>query len=193
VSGTTQFFQRLADWQVCAARKAAIRRASLRMSRAVQFLLASNFLLGVLFLGGCETLPQGIQQAKIEMAQHIASEPAGDYFIGRRYYKPDFKFWGYVRRPGEPWSSAQLVMLNEKQKLAPDREPLNFGSDNNYEYKLYGNFSGDKVYEPASNGIYPEFVLKGYELISTNPAPIFKSQFRGRATADLRYVVEKPE
>jgi hypothetical protein len=193
VSGTTQFFQRLADWQVCAARKAAIRRASLRMSRTVQFLLASNFLLGVLFLGGCETLPQGIQQAKIEMAQHIASEPAGDYFIGRRYYKPDFKFWGYVRRPGEPWSSAQLVMLNEKQKLAPDREPLNFGSDNNYEYKLYGNFSGDKVYEPASNGIYPEFVLKGYELISTNPAPIFKSQFRGRATADLRYVVEKPE
>ena len=118
-------------------------------------------------------MPQGIQQAKIEMAQRIASEPAGDYFIGRRYYKPDFKFWGYVRRPGESWSSAQLVMLNEKQKLAPDREPLNFGSDNNYEYKLY--------------------VLKGYELISTNPAPIFKSQFRGKATADLRYVVEKPE
>jgi hypothetical protein len=170
------------------------KKASLRMSRAVQFLLASNFLLGVLFFGGCETVPQGIQQAKIEMAQRIASESAGDYFIGRRYYKPDFKFWGYVRRPGEPWSAAQLVMLNEKQKLAPDREPLNFGGDNNYEYKLYGNFSGDKVYEPASNGIYPEFVLKGYELISTNPAPIFKSQFRGKATAtDLRYVVEKPE
>ena len=31
-------------------------------------------------------------------------------------------------------------MLNEKQKLAPDRERLNFGSDNNYEYKLYGYF-----------------------------------------------------
>ena len=85
-------------------------------------------------------------------------------------------------------------MLNEKQKLAPDRERLEFGSDNNYEYKLYGNFSGDKVYEPASNGIYPEFVLKGYELISPNPPPIFKSQFRGNASVtDLRYVVEKPE
>ena len=185
-----QCFQR---WQVCAARKAAIRRVSLRMSRAVQLLLASNFLLGVLFFGGCETVPQGIQEAKIQMAQRIASEPAGDYFIGRRYYKPDFKFWGYVRRPGESWSSAQLVMLNEKQKLAPDREPLDFGSDNNYEYKLYGNFSGDKVYEPASNSIYPEFVLKGYELISTNPAPIFKSQLRGKSTADLRYEIEKPE
>jgi hypothetical protein len=50
------------------------------------------------------------------------------------------------------------------------------------------------VYEPASNGIYPEFVLEGYELISANPPPIFKSQFRGNASAaDLRYVVEKPE
>ena len=87
-----------------------------------------------------------------------------------------------------------MVMLNEKQKLAPDRERLEFGSDNNYEYKLYSYFSNDKVYEPASNGIYPEFVLKGYELISTNPPPIFRSQFRGHASSeDLRYVVEKPE
>ena len=71
-------------------------------------------------------------------------------------------------------------MLNEKQKLAPDRAANNFGSDNNYEYKLYGEFSGDTVYEPASNGMYPEFVLKNYELISTNPPPIFKSQSRSR-------------
>jgi hypothetical protein len=163
------------------------------MRRAVHLLLASNLLLGALFLGSCQTVPQGIQQARIEMAQHIAAEPPGDYFIGRRYYKPDYKFWGYIRRPGQSWSEAQLVMLNEKEKLAPDRERLEFGSDNNYEYKLYGSFSGDKVYEPASNGIYPEFVLKGYELISMNPSPIFKSQFRGTATGQLRYVVEKPE
>jgi len=164
------------------------------MRRTTQFLLACYALLTAVLLGGCETMPQGIQQARIEMTQHIAAEPTGDYFIGRRYYKPDYKFWGYVRRPGQPWSTAELVMLNEKQKLAPDRERLEFGSDNNYEYKLYGSFSGDKVYEPASNGIYPEFVLKGYELISTNPPPIFRSQFRGTASvSDLRYVVEKPE
>lgn len=152
------------------------------------------FLLGTIFLGACQTIPEGIQQARVEMAQRIAAEPPGNYFIGRRYYKPDYKFWGYVRRPGQPWSTAQLVMLNEKQKLAPDRERLDFGSDNNYEYKLYGYFSGDKVYEPASNSVYPEFVLQGYELISTNPPPIFKSQFRGNADPErLRYVVEKPE
>lgn len=145
-------------------------------------------------LAGCETIPQGIQQAKIDMAQRYAAEPVGDYYIGRRYFKPDFKFWGYIRRPGQPWSESQLVMLNEKQKLAPDREKLDFGGDNNYEYKLYGYFSGDKVYEPASNGIYPEFVLKGYELISTNPPPIFASQFSPKIQAmTTRYVIEKPQ
>src|SRR2546428_13521217 len=164
------------------------------MKRAVKFFVGIEVFLGALFFTGCETMPEGIQQAKIAIAQKIQAEPLGDYFIGRRYYKPDFKFWGYVRRPGQPWSAAQLVMLNEKQKLAPDREQLSFGSDNNYEYKLYGSFSGDNVYEPASNSIYPEFTLKGYELISMNPPPIFRSQFRGNASAaDLRYVVEKPE
>jgi hypothetical protein len=128
------------------------------------------------------------------MAQRIGAEQPGDYYIGRRYFKPDFKFWGYVRKPGQPWSTAQLVMLNEKQKLAPDRAALKFGSDNNYEYKLYGSFSGDKVYEPASNHVYPEFVLKDFELISQNPPPIFKSQMNGRAdAAQTRYMIEKPE
>src|SRR5437868_14845511 len=137
------------------------------MRRLLHFLLATNFLLGALLLGSCETLPRGIQQARIEMAQRIATEPPGDYYIGRRYFKPDFKFWGYVRAPGQPWSTAKLVMLNEERKLAPDREQMNFGSDNNYEYKLYGNFSGETVYEPASNSFYPEFVLKSYQLVST--------------------------
>lgn len=160
------------------------------MKRAVQIFLAATALA----LAGCETAPAGIQAAKVAMAQKIAAEPPGDYYIGRRYFKQDFKFWGYVRRPGQPWTTAQLVMLNEKEKLAPDRERLSFGSDNNYEYKLYGSFSGDKVYEPASNSIYPEFLLKRYELISTTPTPIFRSQMSGSAqAATTRYMIEKPE
>jgi hypothetical protein len=99
------------------------------MRRAVQYLLATNVVLGAVFFAGCQTVPQGIQQARIEMTQQIAAEPAGDYYIGRRYYKPDYKFWGYIRKPGQPWSTAELVMLNEKWKLAPDRERLEFGSD----------------------------------------------------------------
>src|SRR2546429_9444944 len=103
--------------------------------RAVHFPFVGKLLLGAIFLGSCETMPQGIHQARVEMAQHIAAEPAGDYFIGRRYYKADFKFWGYIRHPSQPLSTAQLGMLNETDKLAPDRERPEFGSDNDYEYK----------------------------------------------------------
>ena len=163
--------------------------------RAVQFAVSLQ-VFTLFFLTGCGTTePSGIQQVKINSAAKIAAEPPGDYFIGRRYFKGSvFKFWGYVRKPGQPWNTAQLVVLNEKEKLAPDRETRTFGSDNNYEYKLIGNFSGQTVYEPASNGFYPEFVLKGYEVISTNPAPIFKSQYSERARASVtRMQIEKPE
>lgn len=159
--------------------------------RLMKFHPSKALLVSLVFLAGCQTMPEGIQQARIAMHQRIQAEPPGDYYIGRRYYKRDYKFWGYVRRPGQPWSSAQLVMLNENQRLAPDREQINFGFDNGYEYRLNGFFSGDKVYEPASNGIYPEFVLKGYELISTNPPPIFQSQYSG--SGDNRYKIEKPD
>ncbi|HEY0368908.1 MAG TPA: hypothetical protein VGC85_04880 [Chthoniobacterales bacterium] len=164
------------------------------MTRTLRLLLLLHLLGAALFVAGCATEAQGIQQVRIQNAARIASEPPGDYFIGRRYYKAYFKFWGYVRRPGQPWSESKLVMLNEKQKLAPDRAQNALGSDNNYEYKLYGNFSGDTVYEPASNGMYPEFVLKNYELISTNPPPIFKSQYDGRTqAATTNLTIERPQ
>lgn len=150
----------------------------------------SIFLLSLLLLAGCETpLPEGIQAARIAMMDNIKTEPPGDYFIGRRYYKKDYKFWGFIRQPGQPWSAAKLVMLNEQQKLAPDRALNQIGSDNNYEYKLYGKFSGETVYEPASNGFYPEFVLTGYELRSVSPAPIFRT---AAATDPERRVIGTP-
>lgn len=164
------------------------------MKRIAGFLLSFEILLGAFFLNGCETESTGIQNTRAAMAKQIAAEPPGDYYIGRRYYKMYFKFWGYVRRPGQPWTTAKLVMLNEKQKLAPDRARLSFGSDNNYEYRLYGYFTGQTVYEPASNGFYPEFVLKNYELISTNPLPIFQSQTDSAAqAAETRTTIARPQ
>jgi hypothetical protein len=153
-----------------------------------------NLLLLVPFLcmlAGCASTAEddGRTAARIAMQQSIQNEPPGDYYIGRRMYKKDYKFWGYVRSPGQPWSTAKLVMFNEQQKLAPDRELNKIGSDNNYEYKLYGKFSGDTVYEPASNGFYPEFVLTGYELKSVSPAPIFHT---AAATDPERRVIGSP-
>lgn len=156
----------------------------------MKFLGHAILLFCIALLTACETTEmQGIQDARVSMQKDIQAEPPGDYFIGRRLYKKDYKFWGYVRQPGQPWSTAKLVMLNEQQKLAPDRALNQIGSDNNYEYKLYGRFSGETVYEPASNSFYPEFVLTNYELKSVSPAPIFRT---AAATDPDRRVVGTP-
>jgi hypothetical protein len=130
------------------------------------------------------------QQTKAQVAQAIAAEQPGDYYIGRRLFRRYYFFWGYVRKPRQPWSSAQLVMLNEQRVLAPDREANAIGYDNNSEYRLDGYFSGQTVYEPASNAFYPEFVLTGYKVISTKPAQIFRDP---KATDPNRLVIDKPE
>ena len=86
---------------------------------------------------------------------------------------------------------AVLVVLNENQKLAPDRAQLHFGVDQNYEYLLHGRFSGDKIYELVSDRVYPEFVLTGYELRSASPPASFKSPLTHQPPG--RFQLEKPE
>ena len=137
-------------------------------------LLGCCLLPLLLPLAGCDGREQrAVQAARLAQRQAIPSEPTGPYFIGRRYFDTNYKFWGYLRRPGEPWKDARLVMLNEKQKLAPDRQIRQFGFDNNVEYEIYGHYTGDTVYEPVSNRFLPEFVLTGYEVRNRNPPSIF--------------------
>jgi len=150
--------------------------------------LALTLLFTTLLFSGCATADPNTQ-SRAAMLGEIKQEPLGNYYIGRRYYKVDYKFWGYVRKPGESWANAKMVMLNEQGKLAPDRELGKIGSDNGYEYKLYGDFTGETVYEPASNGFYPEFKLRGYELKNVSPAPIFKEQ---GALDPQRRIIAKP-
>jgi hypothetical protein len=127
-------------------------------------------------VAGCETTATTAARPDPRVAAMIAAEPAGNYYVGRRYYKKDYKMWGWVRKPGQPWSTAQLVMLNENAKLAPDRAAGTLGIDNNVEYRLQGRFTGGKVYEPASNDFYPEFVLTGYEVTSRTPPNIYSDR-----------------
>lgn len=144
----------------------------MHLSRFLAFL---PIFISTGFFAGCQTVDSPDRVSRAAMVAAISTEPEGDYFIGRRYYKVDYKFWGWVRKPRQPWTMAKLVMLNEHGKLAPDREAGKLGMDNNHEYKLFGSYSGETVYEPASNGFYPEFLLKGYELVSATPAKIYKS------------------
>ena len=100
----------------------------------------------------------------------------GSEWVGRRLQPhPATRYWGKVKKPNEPWSKAQLVILNERFKHAPDRLPeggegeRGHGFDNNYEYRLQGTFSGNEIYDPNSDKMLPEFVLRDYQLISKTP------------------------
>jgi hypothetical protein len=135
------------------------------------------FLLLLPFLWiGCQTVDPDFAARQAAIAASIAAERPGNYFVGRRIFKNDYKMWGWVRSPGQPWSTARLVMLNEQRQLAPDRATGTLGVDNNFEYHLRGYFSGDMVYEPASNRFYPEFVLQSYELVDRTPPLIFRDR-----------------
>jgi len=114
-----------------------------------------------------------------ERQAKIANEPRGNFFYGRRYYVEKTRFWGYVRKPGQPASQAKLVVINESKKLQPDRMPEDgpvghrYGFDNNYEYKLRGYYTGDTAYEVNSNQFLPEFMLTGYDVVSKRPGWLF--------------------
>lgn len=116
-----------------------------------------------------------VEQRKLD----IANEPKGSYFIGRRYFVNRTSFWGYIRKPGESWDQSKLSLLNEWSKLGPDRlaqdgpADARLGFNQNYEYKLWGNFTGSKAYDPNFNSFLPEFKLTGYKLISKTPGWIF--------------------
>ena len=98
-----------------------------------------------------------------ERSAAIASEATGDFYYGRRYFIQKTRFWGY----------------REDQKLNPDRLPENgppgqsYGFDQNYEYRIRGNYTGETAYDPNSNQILPVFLLTGYDVIDRNPGWLF--------------------
>jgi hypothetical protein len=139
------------------------------------------FLRGIVVLAllaimsSCETVDRDAP-ARAAMAAAIRTEEPGNYFVGRRMFKKDYKMWGWVRDPGQPWKTSRLVMMNEQIRLAPDRVRGTLGDDNNHEYRLEGRFTGETVYEPASDRFYPEFELTGFELVSTQLLPIYEDK-----------------
>ncbi len=128
-----------------------------------------------LALAGCETTGTAASGGA-SMNAAIRAEQPGNYYVARRMYKKDYKVWGWVREPGKPWKTARLVMLNEQRALAPDRAANKIGMDNDYEYTLTGSFSGEMVYEPASDGFYPEFIFQGAEVRNVSPPNIYKQK-----------------
>ncbi len=119
-----------------------------------------------------------------ERQARIASEPTGDFFYGRRYYVEKTRFWGYLRKPRQPWSRARLVIFREDRKRSPDRLPeagpagAQYGFDQNYDYRIRGHYTGAEAYDPNSNQFLPEFMLAGYEVIDRQPGWLFRPDDR---------------
>ncbi len=155
--------------------KAALRQPRLRSLLALAAAAAS--LVG----GSCSSTqisPSSNPLVRNRDAR-IAQEPTGDFYVGRRYFVKATRFWGYLRKPRQSWNKAQLVIFNETQRPSPDRLPEagsgsnRHGFDHNSEYRIYGYFTGESVYDPASNRVFPEFMLRNYELISRTPGFLF--------------------
>ncbi len=113
-----------------------------------------------------------------ERSAQIAAEPKGSFYYGRRYYVKKTRFWGYLREPGQSAQTAKLVMMNESKVRVPDRLPekstgKNYGYDTNYEYRIYGRYTGAQAYDPNSNQILPEFQPTRFELLENNPGWLF--------------------
>lgn len=181
-----------------------IRASSLTLSvtRFISILFMKKLILLSLSLA-CLPLTQcnttlDDQKAIAGREQFITSEPKGNYYIGRRYHVPATRFWGYLRKPGTSWRDAKLVIMDESSKLVPDRYPEvgstpAYAFDDNYEYRIYGKYTGKIGYEPNSNLPLPIFKLTGYELINKNPGWLFKpSEERSDEAVSLRPIIMPP-
>ena len=148
-------------------------------------------LAGGLFFTSCETtstgsggpsgkLPSAAYSGASVQARNaqIAQEPPGDYYIGRRWWVDGTRFWGYLRKPGQPWTDSKLVIMNERSSRQPDRVPEEgagriHGYAHNFESRIWGSFTGQTVYDPNSNFMIPEFRITRYELITERPGFLF--------------------
>ena len=139
--------------------------------------------------------------AVAEREAQIAAEPKGDYYVGRRYHIPYTRFWGYLRKSGESWRTAKLVMMDESIVHTPDRGPepplknAVYGTDQNAEYIIRGSYTGRVAYDSATDKPYPLFRATSYELRSRKPGFLFKpsEKYSEEFVTLMPEIMPKPE
>lgn len=163
-------------------------------------LRVSLLVLAVTVLSQCNSLRSDCE-AILVREQEIAQEQPGDYYIGRRYYVPTTRFWGYLRRPGQDWRTAKLVVMDEAKIPTPDRglEPPSpqskTGFDQNWEYVIQGDYTGEMVYEPNSNQVLPAFKALSYQARSQQPGFLFvpSEKYRDNQVTLYPALIPSPE
>ena len=61
-----------------------------------------------------------------------------------------------------------------------------YGFDHNQEYRIWGNFTGRRVYDPNSDLFLPEFQLTRWQLINQSPGWLFQPNERFNGNQLLR-------
>ena len=145
--------------------------------------LATLTLSNCVPMGNSRSANMSMTEVTPQMRQlEVSAEIRGDYFYARRYFVEKTRFWGYVRKPGQPWSEAQLVVMNENSSPQPDRrsesgpESSRHGYDQNYTYRVRGRYTGREIYEPASNLFLPEFKASSYSVVQRDSGWLFTPQ-----------------
>lgn len=100
----------------------------------------------------------------------LASLPPPPYWVGHRTFRENCMAWGWVKRPEDPWSKAQLVILREDRARAPHRSLPSIAADHDHEYKLYGSIWSKKAYDPVLNRLLEVFDLERYESLGPQPS-----------------------
>jgi hypothetical protein len=158
----------------------------MRPAMSARIVFSSLLCLLSLFIAGCETASSPYAGEQIAARQRqLALEPRGDFYIGRRFFIDHTHFWGYLRRPGESWNNSKLVIMNERYMKIPNRLPEQpsdggyaYGDDHNTEYRIYGQYTGRRVFDPNSNMVLPEFELRRWEVVNESPGWLFKPNER---------------
>ena len=158
-------------------------------------LARSAFSRSLFFSAGCETMPQGIQQARIDMARADPGRTAGRLFYRAPLFQTGLQILGLRAAAGPALEHSAAGDVERKTEARARPRTAEFRQRQQLRIQTLRATSAETTSTSRrATAIYPEFVLKSYELISTNPPPIFKSQYSGRARPRVTATkIEKPE
>jgi hypothetical protein len=116
------------------------------------------------------------------LALSACGHTAEGVYIGRRWFvqapRSTCQFWGYLKKPGESWHRARLVIMDAQAGVSPpDLAPVApgppfYGEDHNCEYAVEGDFTGQRAYDPNSDLELPLFAARRFTLLNRNPGPL---------------------
>ncbi|MDX6767200.1 MAG: hypothetical protein SFU85_10465 [Candidatus Methylacidiphilales bacterium] len=102
-----------------------------------------------------------------------SGDRTGPIWIGHRAVIDRYAGWGWIKKDKQSWGSAKWVMLEEApgKSVAPGRHYGRPTGDDGMTYRLYGEFTDYKGYEPNYDVFVDVFRIRGWETIGKEQHP----------------------